>query len=117
KVKDSYNVDTVAIEAAAAAISDQDYFKTNVAKIKTERERLIRELRALKFDVPDSHSNFVLARCVYGEARQIHQNLAEKNIFVRYFDLPGLEDKLRISVGSPDQNTILLAALQDLTGR
>ena len=40
--------------------------------------------------------------------------LAERNILVRYFDVPGLEDKLRISVGTAEENDALLAALGEL---
>ena len=38
----------------------------------------------------------------------------EKNIFIRYFPLPALEDKLRITIGTPQQNDKLLAALKEI---
>jgi len=114
KVKDSYNVDAVAIEAATAAIKDQKYFKENVEKVKTERTRLTEQLRNLGFGVPDSFSNFVLAQCRNGGAADVYEKLAGRNIFVRYFSYPRLEDKLRITVGTPEQNDKLLAALKDI---
>ncbi|HOK95726.1 MAG TPA: histidinol-phosphate transaminase [Anaerohalosphaeraceae bacterium] len=114
KVRDSYPVNAAAIAAAAAAVSDQAYFADNIRKIKLERTRLIGRLRALGFDVPDSQTNFVLARCVQKEAKAIYNALTEQNIFVRYFELPGLEDKLRITVGTPEQNDTMLAALKRL---
>ena len=46
KVKDSYNVDAIAIAAATAAIKDQGYFKQNIEKVKAERKRLSEQLRA-----------------------------------------------------------------------
>ncbi|MBN1393212.1 MAG: histidinol-phosphate transaminase, partial [Sedimentisphaerales bacterium] len=90
KVKDSYNVDAVAIEAAAAAIKDQKYFKENVEKTKTERARLTERLRNMGFDVPDSSSNFVLAQCENSEAAKIYEQLTKRNIYVRYFAYPKL---------------------------
>jgi histidinol-phosphate aminotransferase len=114
KVKDSYNVDAVAIEVATASIKDRKYFKENVEKIKDERTRLTKQLKKLGFDVPDSFSNFVLAQCKNGGAAQIYEKLAGKNIYVRYFSYPRLEDKLRISVGTPEQDDKLLAALKDI---
>jgi histidinol-phosphate aminotransferase len=114
KLKDSYNVDTVAITAATAAISDQAYFRKNIKKVKNERRRLTKQLRNLGFDVPDSSSNFVLVRCKKGEASEIYEKLSRLNIFVRYFDYPHLEDKLRITVGMPEQNDKLLSALKEI---
>jgi len=114
KVKDSYNVDAVAIAAATAAISDQAYFRDNVERVKKNRKRLIANLKSLKFKVMDSSSNFLLARCVNGNAGEVYKSLAEHNIYVRYFDLPGLSDKLRITVGTSEENEKLIVALKEI---
>lgn len=112
KVRDSYPVDAIAIAAAAAAIGDQDHFKANIQKIKVERTRLTMQLRNLGFAIPDSRTNFVLAQ--HSRADAIYKALMEKNIFVRYFKLSGLEDKLRITVGTPQQNNQLIAAVKTI---
>jgi histidinol-phosphate aminotransferase len=114
KVKDSYNVDSVAISVAAAAMRDREYFAECVEKVKAERERMTEELRKLGFDVPDSRTNFVLARCTNGRAGEVYETLAERNIFIRYFPYAGLDDKLRITIGTHEQNDKLLAALKDI---
>jgi histidinol-phosphate aminotransferase len=114
KVKDSYNVDALAIAIATAAIKDQKYFGGNVEKVIAERARLSAELRGLGFDVPDSQTNFVLARCKVADAATVQAKLANLNIYVRYFALPRLEDKLRISVGTAEQNDKLLSALKEI---
>ena len=114
KAKDSYPVDAAAIAVATAAIQDQAYLKTNVEKVKSERTRLTKQLRGLGLDVPDSQSNFILARCIEMDAKRLFDALVEQDIFVRYFALPGLEDKLRISIGTPEQNDKLLAAIQEI---
>ncbi len=114
KVKDSYNVNAVSITAATAAILDQNYFKENVEKVKSERKRLTLSLRELGVEVPDSETNFVLAKCPGGNAGDIYNALARKHIYVRYFDLPGLRDKMRITIGTQDQNDKLVAALTEI---
>ncbi|MBN1766063.1 MAG: histidinol-phosphate transaminase [Sedimentisphaerales bacterium] len=114
KVKDSYNVNVATQAVATAALADQDYFRQNVKKIKIQRDRLTHELRALGFDVPESHTNFLLARTKRLAAREIHEKLTQHNIYIRYFDIEGLQDRLRISVGSAEQNDALLSALQDI---
>ena len=71
-------------------------------------------MRKTGFDVPDSFSNFVLAQYENGRAAQIYEQLTGRNIYVRYFANPRLEDKLRITVGTPEQDDKLLAALKDI---
>ena len=117
KVKDSYNVDAIAIKAATAAILDQEYFKANVEKIKAERTRLTGTLRGLGFEVYDSHSNFMLAKCPGGNGQKFFDELVKRNIFVRYWSSPDLADKLRITVGTPQQNDKLIAALKEIINK
>ena len=114
KVKDSYNVDAVAIALATAAIRDQAYFRQNVEKVKEERTALTAQLRAAGLAVPESHANFVLAQTKNTSAGEIHKKLAQQNIFVRYFNVPGLSDRLRISIGAKEQNEKLMAALREI---
>jgi len=114
KVKDSYNVDAVAIAAAAAAIRDQKYFQANVERIKQDRAVLISQLSGLGFKVPQSRANFVLAESSNCPAATIYDKLVGRKIYVRYFDSPGLSDKLRITVGTRDQNEKLVRALKQI---
>ena len=116
KIKDSYNADVVALTAAAAAINDQPHMKSNVEKIKSERDRLTQQLRLMGFEAPDSQTNFILAQYREKNAEDIHEKLKQQNIYIRYFALPGLGDKLRITIGTPQQNDMLLAALTEITG-
>jgi histidinol-phosphate aminotransferase len=113
KVKDSYNVDAVAVALATAAIKDQRYFKQNVEKTKAERGRLTRQLRDLGFTVPRSAANFVLAQSNNRKASEVYEQLARQSIYVRYFDLPGLGDKLRITVATAEQDDRLISALKE----
>ncbi len=112
KVKDSYNVDAVATTVATAAMQDRQYFEQNIEKVKKERKRLTERLRAMGFEVLNSSANFVLAETKDCKANEIYDKLVQRNIYVRYFDSPGLSDKLRISVGTEEQNDKLLGALK-----
>jgi len=114
KVKDSYNVDAVAVAVATAAIKDQEYFRETVEKVKKQRQRLTEQLRVLGFEVPASYANFVLARSGNYQAGEIYDKLMQRNIYVRYFAYPELKDKLRITVGTAEQNDTLLSALKDI---
>ncbi len=114
KIKDSYNVNALAVALAAAAIKDQKYFKENVETIKKQRKKLAGQLRALNFEVPESRANFLLAKCKDRKAADIYDKLVQRNIYVRYFDLPALSDKLRITVGTGQQNDKLVSALKEI---
>jgi len=115
KVKDSYNVDALTVEAATAAIRDQEWFRRNVERVRATRLRLTEGLSRLGFLCWPSQTNFVLARVPAGrDARQIYQQLFERRILVRYFDAPRLDDCLRISVGTDEQVEVLLNTLTEI---
>jgi histidinol-phosphate aminotransferase len=117
KVKDSYNVNAVAVAVATAAIKDQKYFKENVEKVKRDRDILMAQLRALKFKVTESHANFVLAESKKCKANEIYDKLVQRNIYVRFFDLPGLSNKLRITVGTSEENDKLVLTLKEILSK
>lgn len=112
KVKDSYNIDAIATIVGAAAISDRAYKNECAEKIKKSREKLAIDIKNLGFTVLNSHGNFLLATPPKGNAEYLYFQLKVRGILVRYFKQPRLEDKLRITVGTEEQNQTLLEALQ-----
>jgi histidinol-phosphate aminotransferase len=114
KLKDSYNVDSIAIAVATAAIKDQKHLRENVKKVKQDRQILSEQLRQLGFEIPESYANFVLAQSGNYKAGEIYDKLVQRNIYVRYFNLPGLSDMLRITVGTAEQNEKLISALKEI---
>ncbi len=111
KVKDSYNIDAIACAVGTAAMNDQDYKNTCVAKVKASRTKLAKDLKQLGFKVWDSQTNFLLTKPPKANAEYLYQKLKEQGILVRYFKQPGLDDKLRITVGTDEQNQVLVNAL------
>jgi histidinol-phosphate aminotransferase len=112
KVKDSYNVDGVTIEVAAAALRDQAHLTECVKKVRAERSRLSAALEDLGLRVVPSEANFLLAAVPGGDARAWYEHLKARGILVRYWDQPRLRDKLRITVGTPEEDDRLLEALR-----
>ena len=82
--------------------------------MKLSRARLSSDLAGLGFKVWPSQSNFLLARPADGQSRRLYLGLKERGILVRYFNEPRLDDKLRISVGTDQQNAALTGALAEL---
>jgi histidinol-phosphate aminotransferase len=112
KIKDSYNVSRLSIVAATAALEDYDWMSANVDRIRRTRTRLTDELRALGFGVLPSQANFVLARRPGEDLSRVYGALKQRGILVRYFAVPGLQDALRITVGTDAETDALLAALR-----
>ena len=113
KARDSYNLDALAQAAATAALQDQDYATARWTQTRTERARLTAALRQRGFVTPDSHTNFVMARVPAdgAPAETYYQKLKASGILIRYFSTPRLADRLRITVGTAEQNDALIAGL------
>jgi len=121
KVKDSYNVDAIALTLGEAAIADQAYKNNCVQKVVAARDQLTDDLHKLGFKVWPSQTNFLLvqppAAADFGRsqyAQVLQQGLKERQIMIRYFNEPGLDDKLRITVGTPEQNVKVVTELKRL---
>jgi histidinol-phosphate aminotransferase len=113
KVKDSYNIDAIACAVGSAAMRDQAHKNECAERVKAARAQLTLDLKQLGFHVPDSQANFLFVTPP-GNAETLYLALKERGILVRYFQQPGLDDKLRITVGTDEQNQILIEALISL---
>ncbi len=111
KVKDSYNCDAISIVAATAALEDQEYARSTWQAVRAERARLAATLGERGWQVIPSQTNFLFATCPDGRAAAVYRELKRRGILVRHFDKPGLDDKLRITIGTAAQNDALLEAL------
>ncbi|TCK42452.1 histidinol-phosphate aminotransferase [Paraburkholderia sp. BL8N3] len=119
RVKDSFNsypLDRLAQAAAIAAYEDDAWFRESCRKVIASRERMTGELAALGFDVVPSAANFVFARHPGHDAAALAASLKEKEIFVRHFKLPRIDQHLRISIGTDAECDALVNALRARIG-
>ena len=114
KVKDSYNCDAISVLAATAAIQDQEHARQTWANVRQERQRVAHKLTQMGFDVLPSQANFLLAGAPDGDGRSLFRRLKGMGILVRHFDQPGLSDKIRVTIGSMQENNALLGGIQTL---
>jgi histidinol dehydrogenase len=113
RIKQPYNVNVAAGQAAIASLEDSEWLLANVRRITAERERLSAALRSIDWlTVFPSRSNFILCRVRGREAVAVKQNLAQAGILIRYFNKPGLQDCIRVSVGRPSDTDAIIAALK-----
>ena len=110
----SYPVDSVAQAVCTAAVADGAYYAEATGKVVSERERLAAALRGMGFTVPESRSNFLFAGRAKVSGKEIYTRLKAAGVLVRFWDKPVLCDFVRITVGAPAQNDVLLQQLQKI---
>lgn len=112
KIKDSYNVNGVSQAASLAALKDRKYNDEKLKVIVNEREKLKKAFSGMGFEVPDSQGNFVFL--LGNDPKKIYQTLKDKKILIRYLSFPKLLDGIRITVGTPSQNKILIKEIKSI---
>src|SRR5207248_2191548 len=113
-VRDTYNLDRLAIAAAAAAIEDEAHHRAIVEAVLEGRDYLIEHLLDLKFELIQPAANFVFVKPPGRGATEVAQGLRERKILVRHYDREPIRDWLRITVGTQPQNERLVAALKEM---
>ncbi len=112
-VKDSYNLDRLAIVAAVAAIEDRDYRRRLVEHVVNERDWLAESLAGAGFTVAPSAANFVFVRPP-APAGEVFEGLKARKVLVRHYDREPIAGWFRITVGTREQHERLLSALQEV---
>jgi histidinol-phosphate aminotransferase len=111
KVRQVYNINVLTEAAARFALERLDVLEAQAAQIRAERERLGGALRALRsVTVFPSEANFFLMRVP--DALHTYEALRRQGVLVRNLH-PGLANCLRVTVGTPDENRILINALKE----
>ena len=109
----SYTMDQTALVLGAAALADDDYFKETTGRIKATRDRAKERFTALGFTYPEPSANFIFVSREGTDAKDLFTWLKTKDIYVRYFDLPGINDHLRVTIGTDGQMEELYGAIEE----
>ncbi|MBA2651752.1 MAG: histidinol-phosphate transaminase [Tatlockia sp.] len=106
-----YTLPSPVIHLAQRALADKDWFNQKIQLILAERELLSANFKRSPWikTVYPSKANFILVASFY--AQILAKWFSEHSIAVRYFDTGSMQSMLRITVGNPDQNQRMLAAL------
>ena len=116
-VKNSLNhfpIDAVAQVAGKAACENPWYYSECAKKVVSERESFIEFLRKKGWEVNDSQTNFVLARNPQINGEKVYQDIKKQGILVRHFSTKGIEDYVRITIGTHEQMESLKKAIDNL---
>ena len=117
RVKNSFNsypLGHLQIAAAIASFKDESYFKQTCAQVISSREQLVEQLQTLGFEILPSAANFVFARHNNELAEVIATHLRQQGIIVRHFQQPRIDQFLRITVGTAQDNQLLVDSLASI---
>jgi len=119
RVKDSFNsytLDRIALAGAAAAFGDDAWFRKTTKKIMTTRQATASALEALGFRVVPSSANFLFVTHPAHAAAGLFRKLRDKGVLVRYFNLPRIDNYLRVTIGTDEDMARFLAAAGESIG-
>ena len=107
-----FPVDAITQVAGIAASQNPAYYIDCAKKIVCERDSFTRFLRERGWILTDSQTNFVFARHPTISGSEVYRKIKEEGILVRHFDTKGIEDYIRITIGSYEEMTALKMAIE-----
>lgn len=116
-VKNSVNhfpIDAVSQVSGVAACEDIGYYVDCSKKVAEERDDFYNFLKSQGFYVLESKTNFLFAKKEGMAGNDIYKKIKEKGILIRHFNTPGIEDFVRITIGTHQQMEELKKAFLDL---
>ncbi|MFO7766936.1 MAG: aminotransferase class I/II-fold pyridoxal phosphate-dependent enzyme, partial [Pelovirga sp.] len=111
---DHYHLDRLALAAASAALHDQDYLRTTVARICRNRDEVRDKLISCGYQVIPSQANYLFVSPPDDNGKRIYDALYTEKILVRYFSDPRLTHGVRISIGNEEEMATTLKVLANL---
>ena len=114
-VKNSVNhfpIDALAQVSGTAACRDLPYYVETSRKVAEEREKFYNFLKDKGFYVLKSQTNFLFARHPDLPGDQLYQKVKQQGLLIRHFATKGIEDFVRITIGTPEQMSELKKAIE-----
>ena len=120
KLRLPYNINALTQASASLAIEHYDMLAAQCEELKVARKELTEMLRAIDdIEVFDSEANFILVRCLKAPAKQVFEEMKEEGVLIKCLDGAHflLDSCLRLTVGSKQDNQLMVDALQRVLKR
>ena len=102
RVREPFNVNSLALAAAEAALEDREHVEESIRVNDVGREFLVRELAALGLPFVPTQGNFLMVEV--GDAKGVYEALLREGVIVRPVAGYGFPRHLRVSIGTPEEN-------------
>ncbi len=109
-----YNVNTLSVDAASAAIADKEYYDKTISETVKIREFTKKELSARNFTVTDSKTNFVFAKSPDIPSSELYYELRNRGVLIRYFNSDRISDYFRMSMGTMEQMKEVMKKIDEI---
>jgi len=113
RVRQPFNVNSLAQVAALAALDDDEFVKKTLALTKKGLAYLYGELDRIGLFYIPTQANFLLIKTPQG-AQETYGRMLREGVIIRPMDSYGLEDYIRVNVGLPEENERFIAALEKI---
>jgi histidinol-phosphate aminotransferase len=114
KIKDSYNIDTLALAGAEAALLDIKSFNYNIRMLNNNKNYIEERLSSMDFQIVPSRANFLFVKHNKIDSKFIFDKLKENRILVRYFSGPVQSQYIRITIGTMMEIKKLCSTLESI---
>lgn len=115
RIRQPFNVNTLAQKAAAVALGDQEHIRKTIKNNTDQKYSMYKVLDNLRLRYIPSEGNFISIK-VPMNGRDIFHTLMQEGVIVRPIDLYGMPDFIRVTIGTPDENAFFIAALKRVLG-
>ncbi len=116
KVREPFNVNSLAQAAALAALEDKQHLENTRRLLREQKPVIYQALEELGLSAVPSATNFILFR-VGPRAPQVVQSLLKRGIIVRDMRAWNLAEYIRVTVGLPEENSAFVGALKEVLRR
>jgi len=117
RVRQPFNVNSVAQAAALAAMDDEDFVERSLEHNRVEMEKIRVAVEGMGLSVTPSYTNFLLIELAGGDGQEIYNRLLNKGIIVRPMAPYGLPGTIRVTPGLTEENDLFLEALEEVLGK
>jgi histidinol-phosphate aminotransferase len=113
RLREPFNINSLAQVAALACLNDQAYYRQVAKKIQKQKALVYKGLEKLKIPFEPSFTNFILVK-VNGRSTDLANRLLKKGIIIRDMAHWGLENYIRVTIGTEEENKKFMNALEAL---
>ena len=113
RVRGPFNTSAAAQLAAIAALEDQKFVKDSVSVNNKGKEYLYSAFEEMDLDYIPTHANFLMVK-IGIPSDQVFKALLEKGVIIRSGDIFGMDDWIRVTIGTIDENEIFVQALKEV---
>lgn len=113
KVREPFNVNSLAQTAALAALDDKAHIKKSLDLVRKGKVFLYNELGRMRIAYVPSATNFILIK-IGKKAAKVYRELLKKGIIVRYMNAWKLPDFIRVTIGTMEENKRFIATLKNI---